>query len=105
MRVIPSAGELAAQPLQLTRGESAAVRRVDPATLGPDLEEEHKGADTRGVNGRVCQEKTRVLDRQAVLDANVACNAKRKAGRRREVELDDGYARLGQRLDVKVGLL
>ena len=66
--------------------------------------EEDHGAHARGVDGGISVQHARVLERQPVLEPNVTRNAKWQTGRGSEGQLDDGYARVRQRLDRELGL-
>ena len=82
-----------------------ALSRLDGRWITLIRTEENQSPHPRRVDRRVRQQQPRVFNRQPVLDPNVARDPERQRGRRRQGELEDGDARFGQGLDVKVGLL
>ena len=85
--------------------QRARVRRIQLPALRPHLDKEHERTQTRRIEHRVREEQARVFERELVVEADVARDVVRYLGRRRVADLDDRYARLRQRQDVKVGIL
>lgn len=64
--------------------------------------EKHQRPQPR-IHHRVRQQQPRILQREPVLEPNVARHARRDGRRRRHGQLDDRYSGAGEHLDVEVG--
>lgn len=66
------------------------------------LTKENHRAHSRRIYHSVTHQKTRILESQSILEADVASDAEREPGLRVKRELHDRYSCMRQRLDVEL---